>query len=176
MVNINLSSDQLGQNKDKGFVMAQQGMVVVAIILLVVIAIAGGLAVWKNNINKKILASEATYEGKLAGLRTDKRNQDVVDFQNRLSLTSELAAKPNVILETLQEVEKNIVSGVYIVEYDTDSIAKTLTLKCAADNYESVARQALSFKSSKYFSAVSVVGAGLSNDGKNIFSIEIALN
>ncbi|MFA7209721.1 MAG: PilN domain-containing protein [Parcubacteria group bacterium] len=176
MVNINLSTNQAMLQDNKGTAAAKGGIVVIEIILLVVAVISGGLMLWANSLDNKVAAVEAAYADKEAGLMANARNKDIVDFQNRLSLSDGLVGQTNLTFDVLQEVEKNLVSGVYITAFEADKEAKTLKLECVADNYEAVARQVLSFKSSSYFSEVVVKSASVSNEGKTVFSMEIALN
>ncbi|MDP1884592.1 MAG: PilN domain-containing protein [Candidatus Moranbacteria bacterium] len=176
MVNINLSTNQAAPQDNRGSASAKGGILVVEIILLAIAVISGGLMLWVNNIDNKVAATEAAYDEKIAVLMANARNKDIVDFQNRLSLTDELVDRKNLTLDVLQEVERGLVSGVYITAYEADKEAKTLKLECVADNYEAVARQVLSFKSSSYFSEVAVKNTSVSNEGKNVFSMDIKLN
>jgi Tfp pilus assembly protein PilN len=132
--------------------------------------------VWTNSLNNKIAVSESSYQTKLTGLMANPRNKDIIDFQDRLSASNDLVAQTNVPVDALSEIEKTLVAGVYLTSYTVDAAAKTLSLECVADSYASVAKQALSFKSSKYFSEVNVKKASLSDGGKDIFSVDIKLN
>lgn len=176
MVNINLSTNQSAQQDGPGIASAKSGIVVIEIVLLAVALISGGLMLWVDNLNDKTAAAEAEYADKTAVLMENSRNKDIVDFQNRLSLTDGLVDQKNLAMDVLQEVERKLVSGAYLTAYEADKEAKTLKLECVADNYEAVARQILSFKSSEYFSEVSVKNTSMSNEGKSIFSIDIKLN
>lgn len=130
---------------------------------------------WKNNLNGKIAVANAAFKEKSDEL-TAGRNKDVIDLQNRISLIKNLVKKNNVTLDVLNQVEKTLVSGVYLNSYTADKNAKTLGLECVADNYDAVARQILSFKSSSSFSDVAVKNTGLSSDGKINFSLDLKLN
>ncbi|MDP1620322.1 MAG: PilN domain-containing protein [Candidatus Moranbacteria bacterium] len=176
MVNINLSTNQSMPQDSQRTAAAKSGVAVVEMILLIVAVISGGLMLWVNNLDNKVVAVEASYADKEAGLMANVRNKDIVDFQNRLSLSDELVDQKNLTFDVLQEVERNLVSGVYITAFEADKEAKTLKLECVADNYEAVARQVLGFKSSNYFSEVVVKSANISNEGKAVFSMEIGLN
>lgn len=176
MSSINLSTDQSMQNGGQRAPIMQAGMVVIAIILFIVTAISGGLIIWRNSLNGKVATDLAAYDTKSKALMSNPRNNDIVDFQSRLSLGNELVAQDNVALVVLQDIEKDIVAGVHLTSYKIDVVAKTLKLEYVADNYESVAKQSLNLKKSIYFSDVFVDNAGISTEGKNTFSVNLKLN
>lgn len=171
MANINLSTDQLKQYDQKSF-SAQTGLIIGVSILLIVVVLCAGLTLWRNNLNKKIAAAEDSYNIKRTALMSG-RNLDVIDFQNRIMLAKDLVKQRNAAVDTLQNIEKNLVAGVYLTSYKVDKETKMIELECVADNFDSIAKQILGFKSSEYFPDVAIKDAGISNEGKNTFSINI---
>ena len=78
-------------------------------------------------------------------------------------------------LNVLEDIEKNIVSGVYLESYKSDVNTGGLKLECNADNYDSMARQVLNLKSLKRFSEVTVGDAKINEKGGIKFSISVSL-
>ena len=93
------------------------------------------------------------YADKVRGF-TVGNSKRVLDFQNRLTLSTELLTQEKDINTDLGKIEEVILAGVYLDEYVYNDETKTIKLDCYADSYETVAKQILSFKSEDYFSSV----------------------
>lgn len=174
-MNMNLSTEQtsdFGQQKRT----SSGGLIVVTIFFILTVIVTGVLLLWKSNLKKQMGEAEKAYNEKYIQLTKEERNKDVVDFQNRISMAKELIGEKNMALDSLQFVERNIVSGIYLTGYSNDKNKKTLNLEGVAENFDAIARQTLSFKSSNLFSSVDVAEVGLSPEGKIIFSMEIKIN
>lgn len=176
MVSVNLSTNQSSQSNNQKNRIFQGGMIAVTILLVVIAIITGSLMFWVSSLNKEIVDSEAMYKAKEAQLRAFPENNDIADFQERILAAEDLIAQPDSSLLALQEVEKNIVSGLYLNSYVFDAENKAIELECIVDNFETVAKQIVGFKSSAYFSEVSAKSVSLDSDGKSIFLIDIKIN
>ncbi|MDO8240739.1 MAG: hypothetical protein Q7T51_02050 [Candidatus Moranbacteria bacterium] len=171
MVNINLSTNKVAPINRKE-VMAKNGLTSVIVIFVLVVCLYGGLLFWKSDLDKKIAIADAAYDAKYSEL-TSGRNIEVTDLQNRIFLAKELVKKDRVKLNALENVEKNIVVGVYLDAYVSSEGSNILELECIADNYDAIARQILSFKHSEAFSDVTIGSAKIGENGKINFSISI---
>ena len=172
---MNLSTEQVND-------FAQQrssvslGMMAVTIAFFLTAGVTGGFILWKNNLKKQLTEAETAYQTKYDQLLRMDRASDVVDFQNRITMANELIKERNVALDSLQFVEKSMVPGVFLTAYKNDKKTDKLSMEGVAENYEAIAKQTLSFKSSEFFSGVDVAKVGLSPEGKIIFSMEIKTN
>jgi Tfp pilus assembly protein PilN len=144
-------------------------------VLLLVVVLYGGLFFYGSYLNKKTISLKAQYADKhnmFMGSDTKK----VMDFQNRLIISQTLIGKSRDIDKDLDAVRAAISSGTYLDSYGYDDAAGTITLNCFANNYDTIAKQILSFKSSTYFSNVSVGDTKLDTRANTVnFSIILTL-
>lgn len=150
MANVNLVTGEVKRDTS-GFLYA--GNLVIFIILVLVIAAYVGLIVGKNILDKNIQSAQATYSTDTAKFSQDSA-KTVVDVQNRLSASQNLVNKGKDSADLFSLLEKDIVPGAYINEYKFDDATNTITLSGTADNYNTVAKQVLSFKSDSAFASV----------------------
>ncbi len=100
-------------------------------------------------------------------------NKSIIDFQSRMAAADKLVSQNNAALETLLQVEKSILPGVYISSYKYDDSKKVLTLENFADDFNLVAKQILSFKQLDYFLQVAPEKTGIDTNGKVGFNVEL---
>jgi hypothetical protein len=123
-----------------------------AALLFIVMAYVG-LFFYGNKLTGDIDALKSEYSSKTSSFVIGD-GKKVLDFQNRLLISGELLANERNGNKNIGKVEEAIVAGVYLGSYEYDDATKSITLDCFADNYETVAKQILSFKGYDYFSAV----------------------
>lgn len=146
MVNINLVTD--GKNRD-----SMSGISGLAVLLLLVLGLYAFLVFYGKNLDEKTNNLKTEYNSKRTSL-IDGDSKKILDFENRLILSRELIAQERDIKQDMGKIEEAIVSGAYLDAYSYDAQTKAITLSCYADNYETIAKQILSFKGSSYFSSV----------------------
>lgn len=174
MVNINLSTSQDVQIGLREKI--NNGIVPLIVVLGIVIGgLHFGLIMWKDNLIAKIAVANDSYQVVYTEL-TGGRNKDIIDFQNRISSAKKMLKQEDKTIEVLKNVEKSMISGVYIEALTEDNNAKTLVLRCIADNYNTVAKQMLSFKRADYFSEVIAGNMKLNKNGKIEFSVNMKIN
>jgi hypothetical protein len=147
MANINLVT-----NKEEGGTLgAGIGMLLVFFVLIALVY--GGLLFYGKQLdtNTKIIDDE--FKSKSVSFIASDANK-VVDFQSRLAISEELLARERSGNRDIAKIEEAMIAGVFIGSYKYDDAIKTITLDCFADNYETIAKQILSFKSFDYFSNV----------------------
>lgn len=171
MANINLSTRTTGYVNQRD-VSAKSGIISIFIILVLVLALYGGLIGWKKNLDNKIAAATKVYDDIYAELMSGM-NIEVTDLQNRIFISKKLIKQDKLTRDVLESIEKNIVSGVYLTLYDSNVGSHKLKLEGLANSYNDLSRQILSFKSSESFSNVSVSDSKILESGKISFSIEI---
>jgi Tfp pilus assembly protein PilN len=169
MVNINLVT-----NTDEKKSFSVKGGLVYALILIVIwLGAYGGIILYKNNLEGKIAALNAEEASKNQILK-EENNQDIFDFQQRLTSAETLARQKDGILESLGKMQELIVSGNRLASYEYSGNKILLTGK--ADNYGVIARQIMNFKQSAYFSGVEVSSIEPLNEGKIDFSLSLTVN
>lgn len=122
-------------------------------VFLVVVAAYFGLFFYGNKLDADMQQLTDEYNNKLeAFVAGDARK--ALDFQNRLTISSELIKQARDNKGDVTGVEEAMVAGVYLDGYKYDNVAKTITLDCYADSYETMAKQILSFKGSASFASI----------------------
>lgn len=172
MVNINLKTDG-NTNKDK----IEWGKTLpLAILILAIVGLAYvAVLFYSKKVDGELKTAKDLYNQKLEDLK--KGNvKNVFDFQNRLTESKKMIDTNFNLMDSLREIEKAMVPGVYLNSYQFEADKKSLSLGCIASNYNDVAKQIFSFKKSAYFSDVSSGETSLSGqDGKINFKINLQI-
>lgn len=174
-MNMNLSSNQAEEVIQRR-TPSSIGLIIITAVFIATAMVTGGLILWKGNLKKQVDAADATYDEKYKKLINEDRNKDVVSFQNRITMANELINEKNIVLDSLQLVEKDMVPGVYLKSYNSNKKGKSISLEGISESMDAIAKQIVSFKSSEMFSAADVTSIGLSPEGKIEFSMEIKMN
>jgi hypothetical protein len=171
MVNINLTTEKINVKKPPLF---KREVVILGGLLAVLVMAYGGLLFYEKSIMKKIEGKDAEYMQVYREL-TEGNTKSIFDFQNRLSLASSLFSTGNPTLDNLKKMEEMIIPGIYISSFDYDIEQNKIKLNLAAQNYNLIAKQVLSFKKSGYFLEV---GVSSSQIDANIirFPVSLTLN
>lgn len=127
-------------------------------ILAAVMAIFGGLFLWKTYIEKKVKAVEASQKERYAAFMAGNASP-VIDFKSRSVVAENLLKDQTSAADALAKIEESLLPQVYLNSYDYDKPSKEIKLDCAGDSFNTAAKQILSFKQSGYFAKV----AGLEN-------------
>jgi hypothetical protein len=147
MANINLVT-----NREEGSMLGAGAGILFGIFILTGL-IYGGLLFYGKQLDNKLTVSNDGFESKAKSFVGSDANK-AVDFQQRLVISGELLAEERSGNKDIGKIEEAIVVGVYVGSYKYNNTTKAVTLDCFADNYETVAKQILSFKSFDYFSNV----------------------
>lgn len=171
MVNVNLSTSG---NQQKNGVPYAAGITIVIIILVLVGLVWGGIVFYKNYLVRNVVNTKALYEVENRKL-TGEGGLSVMDFQNRLTIAKNLLNQKKIARETLGKVESSIIPEVYLNSYNYDGAKNVLSLDCVGDNFNSAAKQILSFKKSDYVSDVTVGKTSLNDKGKVSFLLDLKI-
>lgn len=172
MANINLSTNDMSHIDQERRESTKKGLISIILISVFVVATYGGLIAWKRILNNKIAVASATYNTIYKQLMSGI-NIEVTDLQNRIFISKKLIKQNSLTRNVLENVEKNIVSGVYLTAYNSDSNEHGLKLDGLANSYNDLSRQVLSLKSSEIFSSVRVEKSNILESGKISFSIKL---
>jgi len=172
MVNINLSTG--GNESSGGGIPYKKSLITIIVILVITAGVYAGLLLYTQRVVQADADANAQYS-----IEYDKLSQgnakEVYDFQSRMDLASNLMAKGDSVVPSLQELEKVLVPGVYVSSYAYVGQDKTIKLACVGDKFETVAKQILSFKSSNLFSSVSAGETMMTTDGKINFTLNMGV-
>lgn len=171
MANINLSTNQLNGTRKKP-PMTNTGTLVGLVFLFIVASISVFLFVQEKSLANKMDLAEKSYDEKKAEL-TEGRNMDVIDLQSRIFSLKDLVGQRNSALDSIQNIEKFLVSGVVVNNFIYNSKEKMLKLECVAENHDIIAKQIASFKSFEFFSEVTLESTKVSATGGIEFAVNI---
>jgi hypothetical protein len=172
MANINLSSLSQEEKKPEG--LAKSALVGLFAILILILAAWGGLFLYKKYyLEKKISETQVSYDSHLKQLTSDD-SKKVIDFQRRLEVSKTLLAQGRNLPDDLSQVESLMVPNAYITSYSYDDANKEISLNCIGDNFNTMAKQILSFKNSAYFSQV-IAGSSTVDIQTNKISFPVKL-
>lgn len=171
MANINLSTSGMPKTaRSSNF-----GLVVMAIILFLVLAIWGSLILYGNSLSSQISDTKLDYTASQENLLGGKALQ-LADFQDRLDLTEKLSANGKDMSGVLRALEKSMVRGVYVASLKYSADNSTIVFEFVANNYNEVAKQIAALKLSESFT--NVIAKESSTDLKSNstkFSVSLSL-
>lgn len=170
-MSLNLKTNDLNSSKEK----IQFGKVLPLVIVLCVLVLAAYFVIlfFQNKVESQIGSTQDMLNQKTQEFRNgDAKN--VLDFQNRISESNKLLKQYTDNLALLDEIQKDILDGVFLTSLKFDSEEETATLSCRASSYEQVSRQILSFKKSDFFSKVEA-GETSVLEQEGLISFEVVL-
>lgn len=147
MANINLLTD-----REEGGSLGTGTAFLVVVFLITVLAYFG-LVFYGKKLDSDSQSFSDSYRTKVNSFIAGDA-KDIFSFQSRLDDSSQLFDQERNINKDIAAIEGAIVTGVNLGSYGYDGEAKTVKLDCYAGDYETVAKQIQSFKTSDYFSAV----------------------
>lgn len=184
MANINLTTST--QEKEPlSFTMINGGLLVITIIFFLTVISYIGIILYSRTVKGHIDDVKNQYNASYESVISNNKAKDVADFQNRTDTIKKLLSSDSTgnVFEDFAVIEKIILPNVHIDSYAYDSQKNQVTLQCVADNYNTVAKQILSFKTFKdennfsYFSVTKAGEATLSPDAGTVsFPVTLKIN
>lgn len=174
MSDINLSSVSYEEQKKGHY--SQSALVGVFATMILVLVAWGGLTAYKIfYLEKSIAKAKSAYEISKAQLSGDEAKK-VIDFQRRLEVSGTLVVQGRSMWDDMTQIESLMVPNSYLSSYEYDDKSKTITLGCTGDNFNTMAKQILSFKNSPYFSEVTAGTSAIdTQNGKITFPVELKI-
>jgi len=173
MANINLVTEPEKQ-KSK---IAEGGLAIITLVFVLIMLLYAGLVFYNKTLTGKISNVKAQYESKYQEMVSGESTKTVLDFNNRITISKESLKQEKNMVEDLAQIEKSIISGVFLDSYEYDQKGNAITLNCMGDNYNKVAKQIVNFKSNEYFPNVTSGETTLDKEkGKISFKIILSLN
>lgn len=172
MPNINLSSIDEGAGRKAPF--AGGALTGVTVVLILVLILWGSLFLYKEYyLKKNIEQAKLDYAGYVEKMKNSD-SKKVIDFQKRLDVSKEAIVKGRNVKSDLIQIEGLMVPAVYLTSYAYDDATGKILLNCSGDNFNTAAKQILSFKSSGLFSQVTAGKTSLEPQSNRIlFPVEL---
>lgn len=153
------------------------GLLALFIVFILSLVLYGTFLFLNSRMSDEIKTTRDQFDAMYADLKDEKARQ-VVDFQNRLDLSKRSLEESRALKADLEVIESLIVPGSYLESFKYDQATKTIALGCLADNYNTTAKQILSFKKSSAFTSVSAGTTSVkstSEGGKEMIAFEVVL-
>jgi len=150
MSNINLATKRNLQNNPK---IMSKSLVISMVALILLLCLYGALLLINKKISAQTSSTHDQYETEYNKFLASNAS-DVVDFKNRSVVAQKLISEDKAMSNMLDQIESSILPAVYLSSYEYDKDKKTILLSCVGDNFNTEARQILSFKESGYFAQV----------------------
>lgn len=172
MLDVNFETNENKKNEPKALGKSIAGSIIG---LLLVVCLYVALNLTGKLLNSKITAVEnqnkVDYSNFLAG-----KGNDVIDFKNRSLAAKNAISQGQLASDILAQIEKTILPNVYLDSFSYDNKDKSIALKCVGDNFNTEAKQILSFKESGFYSSVVPTSGAYDSEGKKLnFSINLKL-
>ncbi|MFA6160064.1 MAG: hypothetical protein WC678_03175 [Parcubacteria group bacterium] len=173
MPNINLATENVPRGSSNSI---GKGLLSVIIILILVIVLYGALLFVNSQLSSKTKAVQDEYDLEYQKFLSGNGNE-IIDFKNRSDVAEKIIAENKSMAEIMSHIESSMLSSVYLNSLKYDKTSKTISLLCVGDNFQTVAKQILSFKQDNYFSAVipSRNSIDTKNNNKLNFSIDLVI-
>jgi hypothetical protein len=170
MNNINLLESAQGKNGLNGSSIRRSGAFIIPFLILIFIFLAwGGTKFYSSHLTGQIAEENSKIQSETATL-SGKNVDRVIDFNERMNRSLKETSSRSNINDCFKDLENSMVSGARIdsLSYSEDRI----DIKVVADNFQTVARQILSFKNSNYFKDLKMAETSRDADGKVNFSFK----
>lgn len=172
MIDLNLKTQE---EIDKGKIKWGKTLPFALLVLILIILIYMGLSIYTIKINEKTNLTRDIYNQKLEDIKSGNA-KNVFDFQNRLNESKKIVEGNINPSDSLKEIEKVMIPGVYLFSFQFDAENRKISLESVAFNYNDVSKQILSFKKSAYFSDVSAGETNVSPEGGKInFKVDLKI-
>lgn len=147
MSNINLATEEIPQNNPRS---TSKNLVISIVALILLLCLYGALLFVNKKISSQIVSTHNQYETEYNKFLTSDAS-DVIDFKNRSAVAQRLISGNKSMSDMFGQIESSILPAVYLTSYKYDKNKKTIVLSCVGDNFNTEAKQILSFKESGYF-------------------------
>ena len=152
MSNLNLTTGGAEVEKRRGGSLGTATVIPILILILVLVAY-GAIIYLGTRVDAEKQTVTAQYENEYAKFLAGNAGA-VLDYGQRSVLAGKLADENQLTSEIFQEVEKAVLPSVYLDSFEVDREKNTVILTCVGGNFNTVAKQIMSFKQSEYFSSV----------------------
>jgi hypothetical protein len=173
MSNINLSTKSVLKKTSDPI---GKSLIFTATILIVLIILYVVLIVVNRGVNSKINSVKAEYDIEYKKL-LDGNSNEIIDFKNRSDIAGKMLTEDLNMTDVLAHIESSILPTVYLSSFDYSKENNTLSVVCIGGDFQTVAKQVLSFKQDEYFSSVLLRDSRLDVENLNsvVFDIDLKI-
>jgi hypothetical protein len=169
-MSINLRTDEVDMKSDNKI--GDKNIIISLAILLFIFLLYGAVFTVAKLFDSKIAEARSQYMAKYSSFTAGNANE-IIDFENRSVAAKQLLASDESAILAMEQIENTIVPPIYLLSYKYEKDEKMVTLQGAADNFNTVAKQILSFKESGYFSSVTLGPSAFDKDNKLNFAVTL---
>ena len=141
--------------------------------LVLVMLLYGGLVYANKYFDGQYQSVHAEYTDEYGKFISSNGNA-VIDFKKRGDLAANLIKNDQPASNIFSQLESSILPSVYLDSLSYDKSAGTLSLNCAAPNFQTESEQVLSFQNSGAFT-LSSLGKGVVNPSNGLVNFSIVL-
>ncbi|MDO9231367.1 MAG: hypothetical protein Q7U36_02680 [bacterium] len=171
MPNINLATENVSKGSSKPI---GKGLLSVMGILILVIVLYGVLLLVNSQLSSRTKTVQDEYNLEYQKFLSGNGNE-IIDFKNRSDSAEKIMAENKSMAEIMSHIENSMLPSVYLNSLKYNKTTKTLSLLCVGDNFQTVAKQILSFKQDSYFSAVIPGRSSIDTQNNNKLNFDIDL-
>jgi hypothetical protein len=150
MPNINLATEDVSENKPS---LVGKGLTLSIVILVLTFVLYGALLFINYGLSSKIKTAQDEYGVEYNKFLSGNGNE-ILDFKNRGDAAEKAIAENKSMADVLSRIESSTLPAVHLDSLKYDESKEVITLLCIGDNFQTEAKQILSFKQNDYFSAV----------------------
>ncbi|KKP79977.1 MAG: hypothetical protein A2271_01105 [Candidatus Moranbacteria bacterium RIFOXYA12_FULL_35_19] len=172
MSNINLSTTE--EVSTKGSSIVGKGLALSIAILVFLGIVYGVLILTNKEISSKIKSVQNDYEMEFNNFLAGN-SSEIIDFKNRSDVAKKMLVENKSMANILSHIESATLPTVYLNSLDYDKSTNKVAISCMGDNFQTVAKQVLSFKQDNYFSAVMLGHSSLDSKNANKVNFDIDL-
>ncbi|MFA5777492.1 MAG: hypothetical protein WC906_03575 [Parcubacteria group bacterium] len=169
MNNINLFESAQGGNNIKQRFGGGKALIVPVVLLIGVFIVLVLLKWYSSNLSNQKASLVQENELEMATL-SGKNADRIVDFEKRMERAADESSSRDDYSKYLEELEGIMVSGAKVNSFTYSPNAVKIEL--TTDNFQTVARQVLSFKNSNNFKNLKINNTSRSEDGEIIVNFE----
>lgn len=173
MSNINLATEEYSR-KNTGPI--STGPIFLIVVLALLVVAYGALIFLNRSVSAKIKITEDEYKSEYNKFLAGNGNE-VLDFKNRSDVAKKILAEDQSATTMLTQIEASILPQVRLENLTYDKARGEVKLSCIGDNFETLAKQILSFKQNNYFSIVTSNQSNLNSENSSelIFDINLII-
>jgi hypothetical protein len=170
-INLNLVKEEEAPKNTGIF---SKSLITSILILIITGILYGALLFINKNISTKIQGVDSQYQEEYNKFLSGNANE-IIDFKNRNDAAGKLLSSDQPMNKILAQIESSILPAVYLDSLSYDKDKKLVLLSCFTDNFNTVAKQILSFKQNDYFSAVIPGPSLMKEQNKLNFSVDLKI-
>ncbi len=142
-----------------------------AALLLLVVGVWGGLQWYTAQQAQRLAVLDETLRQANERLR-GKEAERVVDFDTRLGYVSNHLTDRVASAALLKQLEKLVISGVVLTQYEYNREEKVVTVSGLTDDFKYLAQQVVALKAETPFAAIRVDSVTRTKEGKISFTLK----